>query len=680
MSNTDYDFSGYITRYNVKCADGRTILPGAFAEFDGERLPLVYMHNHTDNSQILGHVDIEAREDGLYGYGKFNNTPNGLDAKEQVANGDCNSLSIWANHLVEQAGKVMHGALKEVSLVLSGANPGAYIDNVALQHSDGMIEDLLDEAIIYSGDEIILAHSDDGGDDMTIEDVLDTLDDDQAWAVGVVLEMAEEGLQHDDVEGDVDMDEVGKILQTLDDRQMKAFLAVLGSMGEMQHDDIDDYDADDLDDVDLDEVMGDDDDGEDDDEDYDEDYDDYDDSQEGEMMHSNIFDQAGVYDGPYLSHDDLNEIVADAKNSRAASLKEIFLQNADYIDGLNAYMAHDDVNPSANQTYGIRNVEWLFPEAKNLDTPPFFIKRDMEWVDGVLSGVHHLPFTRVKSMFADITEDTARALGYIKGNEKKEEFFDLQHRSTTPQTIYKKQKLDRDDILDITDFNVVLWLKAEMRLMLNEEIARAILIGDGRSANSPDKISEQHIRPVWTDDELFTIHLQDQNTYGTNSERAMAYIRMIIRNRKKLKSSGTPALYITEDLLTDMLLLEDGIGRPLYDTVEKLQTKLRVSKIVSVPVMENQTRTVTINNTEVTMQIGMILVNLQDYCVGTDKGGQISMFDDFDIDYNQEKYLMETRMSGALVKPKTAMVLEHVPNNVVAPEEGPEQVHLVSGD
>lgn len=663
-SNRDYDFSGYVTRYNIRCKDGRTILNGAFEDQDGTQVPLVYQHNHKDAAQVLGHMDLEARNDGIYGYGYLNNTANGQNAKEQIGNGDITSMSIWANELNERLGQVAHGVIKEVSLVLAGANKGAVIDNIAFAHSDGFIEDLPDEAIIYSGEPIELMHDDvnddeegesemDYDENSTVEDVLDTLNEEQAWAASVVLDMAEQGLSHDDVGEDVDMDEVADILNTFDQTQMKAFLAVLGELGG----DMGDISHSDLDDIDLDEIIAESE--EEDDYDYDADSEDYDDnedySQEGEVMHTNVFDQYGP---DVLSHDDMNDIVAEAFNGKASSLRDIVISH-DALDSAD-YLAHDAAQ------YGIGNIEYLFPDARNLDVPPTFIKRDTDWVDGVLNGVHHTPFTRVKSMFADITEDEARARGYIKGNEKKEEFFDLQKRVTEPQTIYKKQKLDRDDILDITDFNVVVWLKQEMRLMLNEEIARAILIGDGRSSSSPDKIKEANIRPIWTDADLFTIKLQDTNTYKNEDERAKAYIRLVLKNRKQLKGSGNPTLFITEDLLTDMLLLEDGIGHTLYDTVDKLATKLRVAKIVSVPVMENQRRTTTIEGAEKEMQIGMILVNLSDYNVGTDKGGEVSMFNDFDIDFNQEKYLMETRISGALVKPKSAMVLEHTPDNIVA--------------
>ena len=636
----NYDFSGYATRYNIKCADGRTLLPGCFSHQNGSRVPVVYQHNHKDVAQVIGHADLEERPDGMYANVSLNNTVNGRNAKEQIAHGDYDSLSIWADELEEYTGRVAHGMIKELSLVLAGANPGAYIDNLSFAHSNGMIEDLPDEAIIYSGEQFdFIAHADDGGEeddkkkqpsgdgDKTVEDVLKTLNDEQATAVAFLLEEAtkkksgsgeedsnKKELEHGNVgDGEGGDKTVEDVLKTLNDEQATAVAFLLeqatkgkAASGNVAHSYF----------------------------------------QEDDTMHENLFD--GQSNGPAtLSIEECNTIVHDAFTAKASSLKEAFL----------AHEAGD---------YGIGHIEYLFPDVKTLDTPPTFIKRDMDWVKDVMNGVHHTPFSRVRSMFADITEDEARALGYIKGDLKKEEFFDLQKRETTPQTIYKKQKLDRDDIIDITEFSVVVWLKQEMRMMLEEEIARAILIGDGRSASSRDRINPQNVRPIWTDDSLFTIRIQDEkDDWETSDARAKAYIRMLIKNRKQLKGSGNPALFITEDLLTDMLLLEDGIGHALYDTVEKLATKLRVSKIVAVPVMENKTRTVGEGAAAKTWQIGCIMVNLQDYNVGADKGGAVSTFEDFDIDYNQEKYLIETRISGALVKPKSALVLEHVPNNVV---------------
>ena len=715
-----YDFSGYATRYNIRCADGRTILPGCFSHQNGTRVPVVFQHNHKDISQVVGHADLEERPDGMYARVSLNNTANGQNAREQIANGDYDSLSIWANELEEYSGNVAHGMIKELSLVLSGANPGAYIDNLAFAHSNGMIEDMPDQAIIYSGDQGFdygddISHSDDD----SVEAVLATLDDEQAEAVTSLLDLVDEYMAHDSVDGEFDYDYMAEVLSTLDDNQKQAVLAIIGSMSddEIGHDDMDDdggddmygeegyeyeegYDNDDAE-VDMDAIedtldtlndeqadvveslfaMADGELGHDGLDDWDDDYvegvlDTLDDDQatavammldmlgagdemghsdlyddeEDVLMHTNLFD-TGYEGSGQLAMDEVNAIIHDAMESKASSLKDCFLAHAD-----------GDVTNAAN--YGIGNIEYLFPDARNMDVPPTFIKRDMDWVKVVMNGVHHTAFSRVKSMFADITEDEARALGYIKGNLKKEEFFSLATRTTTPQTIYKKQKLDRDDIVDITDFSVVVWLKAEMRMMLEEEIARAILIGDGRSSSSADKIKEEHVRPIWTDAELFTIRLQDETVYDSADARAKAFIRLALKNRKQLKGSGNPSLFITEDLLTDMLLLEDGIGRTLYDTVEKLATKLRVKEIISVPVMENKTRTVGEGAAAKTWQIGMIFVNLADYNVGADKGGAVEMFNDFDIDYNQEKYLMETRFSGALIKPKSAMVLEYAPNNV----------------
>lgn len=628
-----YDFSGYATRYNVQCADGRTILPGCFSHQNGTRVPVVYQHNHKDVAQVIGHADLEDRADGMYAKVSLNNTVNGNNAKEQIAHGDYDSLSIWANELEEYSKRVSHGDIKELSLVLAGANPGAYIDNLAFAHSNGLVEDLPDQAIIYSGEGFdYVAHADveddkkedpKSDDDKTVEDVLKTLNDEQATAVAFLLEQAskgkgeapkkEEDLEHSNVDDDRTVEDV---LKTLNDDQATAVAFLLeqsqkGASKEIQHSNMED-----------------------------------------ETMHENLFDQKAGSSANVI--EELNAIVHDAFETKAKSLKECFEEH---------FMKHDDVDPEPSP-YGIGHIDYLFPDAKSLNMPPEFIKRDTNWVTKVMNGVHHTPFARVKSMFADITEDDARALGYIKGDLKKEEFFDLQHRETTPQTIYKKQKLDRDDIIDITEFSVVVWLKQEMRMMLEEEIARAILIGDGRSASSRDRINPNNVRPIWTDSVLFTVRIQDETTYDSEDARAKAFIRLLIKNRKQLKGSGNPSLFITEDLLTDMLLLEDGIGHALYDTVEKLATKLRVKEIIPVPVMESKTRTVGEGASAKTWQIGCIMVNLQDYNVGADKGGAVSTFEDFDIDYNQEKYLMETRISGALVKPKSALVLEHVPNDI----------------
>ena len=560
-----YDFSGWVTKNNLKCSDGRTIMKDAFKHNDGQKVPLVWNHQHNDPNEVLGYVLLHNQDEGVYGYGTFNDTESGQTAKLLVQHGDVNALSIYANQLKQNMSNVTHGNIREVSLVLAGANPGAYIDSI-IMHG----EESEDEAIIYSGEDIEIYHADsddksgenkeekepmsEKNDDKTIGDVFDTFTDEQKTAVYAI------------------------IAQIMDDSKTEKDE---GGNKEMKH---------------------------------------------------NVFDNENDNQENTLTHDAMNTIIADGK--RYGSLKESFLAHA--------------------QEYGIESIDWLFPEAKTLNNPPEFIKRDTGWVSGVMSAVSHTPFSRIKSAFADITEDEARAKGYMKGKLKKEEVFSLLKRTTTPTTIYKKQKLDRDDVIDITDFDVVSWLKAEMRMMLDEEIARAILVGDGRLSSSDDKINESNIRPIWKDEELYTIH--SYVTKGaTNDETIKAFIRSAIKARKDYKGSGNPVLYTTEDVLTDCLLLEDSMGRPLYESEEKLRTTLRVSKIVTVPVMENLKRTDTTNGE---VELMGIIVNLKDYNVGADKGGAINMFDDFDIDYNQQKYLIETRCSGALIRPYSAIAIE----------------------
>ena len=558
-----YDFSGWVTKNNLKCSDGRTIMKDAFKHNDGQKVPLVWNHQHNDPNEVLGYVLLHNQDEGVYGYGTFNDTESGQTAKLLVQHGDVNALSIYANQLKQSMSNVTHGNIREVSLVLAGANPGAYIDSI-IMHG----EESEDEAIIYSGEDIEIYHADgddksgenkeekepmsEKNDDKTIGDVFDTLTEEQKTAVYAVI---------------------AQIMENPENKE--------GGNKEMKH---------------------------------------------------NVFDNENENQENTLTHDAMNAIIADGK--RYGSLKESFLAHA--------------------QEYGIESIDWLFPEAKTLNNPPEFIKRDTGWVSGVMSSVSHTPFSRIKSAFADITEDEARAKGYMKGKLKKEEVFSLLKRTTTPTTIYKKQKLDRDDVIDITDFDVVSWLKAEMRMMLDEEIARAILVGDGRLASSDDKINESNIRPIWKDEELYTI--RTYVTKGTtNDETIKAFIRAAIKARKDYKGSGNPVLYTTEDVLTDCLLLEDSMGRPLYESEEKLRTTLRVSKIVTVPVMENLKRTDTTNGE---VELMGIIVNLKDYNVGADKGGAINMFDDFDIDYNQQKYLIETRCSGALIRPYSAIAIE----------------------
>lgn len=600
-----YDFSGYATRNNIKCSDGRVIMRDAFKDNDHKKVPLVWQHDHMSPDNVLGHAMLENREDGVYAYGCFNDTPSGLNAKELVKNGDVRALSIYANKLKQDGANVIHGAIREVSLVLAGANPGAYIDTVMV-HSDGDEEtedaeicfNLNSNPVIYHSDEVdykkdnvddesdgVISHTDKsdekekdmanntGSDDKTVQDVIDSMTDEQKNVLYTLVGMAADGSLDD--EGD-------------DDMKHNAF----------------------------------------------EDEDDY-------MAHSIDFD----------------EILRDAK--RCGSLRDAVIQH-DLED-----VSYADYLEHSKATYGIDQIDTLFPDFKSLNTPPALVSRNMDWVKVVMNSVSHTPFSRIKSVFANITADEARARGYTKGNKKLEEVFTLLKRTTTPQTIYKKQKFDRDDVIDITEFDVVAWVKGEMRLMLDEEIARAILIGDGRSDSSDDRIFPTNIRPVWQDDTFYTIRAQvDTKGMATEEAKTEAVIKAIIRARKNYKGSGNPVFYTTEDTLTDMLLLENQIGDVKYKTKDELANRLRVSDIVTVEVMEGQTRKGDTSKGDAAgsatkdLHLVGLIVNLKDYNVGADKGGAVSMFDDFDIDYNQQKYLIETRCSGALIKPYAAISVE----------------------
>lgn len=570
-----FDFSGWATRNDLKCSDGRTIRRDAFKDNNGQTVPLVWNHQHNDSMNVLGHALLENRDQGVYAYCTFNDTESGQNAKLLVEHGDVTALSIYANQLKQQGGNVLHGAIREVSLVLAGANPGAFIDSV-LTHGEASDE----EAIIYTGEDISLAHSDEP--EKKKEDAKED-----------TSEKEDKPMAEDNKEKTVQ-----DVFDEMTEEQKNVVYAMIGMALEEQG-------------------------GADDDEE---------DNSEGgnEDMKHNVFDQDQYQEENVLSHSDMETIINDAK--RYGSLKESFLAHA--------------------EDYGIDNIDYLFPDAKNITPTPEFIKRDTDWVQKVMSGVHHTPFSRIKSMFANITEDEARAKGYIKGNLKKEEVFSLLKRTTTPTTIYKKQKLDRDDVIDITDFDVVAWLKAEMRLMLDEEIARAILVGDGRLSSSDDKINETNIRPIVSDDALYTIRKKVSVAHGaTDDVKAKTFIKAAIKARKDYKGSGNPTLYTTEDVVTDCLLLEDTTGRRLYNSVNDLATTLRVKEILTIEVMEG------VKGPEGGALMG-IIVNLADYNVGADKGGAVNMFDDFDIDYNQQKYLIETRCSGALIKPYSAIELE----------------------
>lgn len=625
----DYDFCGWATRNDLKCSDGRIIRRNAFIGNDGQTVPLVWNHDHTDPYRVIGHALLENRPEGVYAFGKFNETDLGKTAKIYVEHGDITAMSIYANQLQQQGPNVMHGNIRELSLVLAGANPGAFIEDV-IKHGDDSSDG---EARIYSGYDIELYHADNmdkkenkevnpnmpgSNEEKTIGEILDELTDEQKEAVYALIGQALEDAGVGDDEEDMshaDMSDatIGEIFDTLTDDQYDAVCAVIGEA--LEHSEMDD---------DYDEY--------DDDEEYDEDYDDEEFEGGNEDMKHNVFDNDEKYDGDTLSHAEMTAIIEDAQ--RCGSLKE-------------AVLAH-----------GINQIDVLFPDAQTVTDVPGFIKREDGWVTKVLGAVHHTPFARIKSIFADITPDEARAKGYIKGKKKIEEVFAMLKRQTGPTTIYKKQKIDRDDLLDITDFNVIAWLKGELRMMLNEELARAILVGDGRTALSEDKIKEDCIRPIWTDDDLYTVKYEvPVSETVTADERARAFIKASVKSRKEYKGSGNPDMYMSEDLLTDCLLIEDKNGRVIYDSVEKLAAALRVRSIVSVPVMENLKRTVT----EKTHTLAGIYVNLSDYNVGTDKGGEVNMFDDFDLDYNQQKYLMESRCSGALIKPYSAVAIEFVP-------------------
>lgn len=596
----NYDFSGYVTKNNIKCSDGRTIRQNAFIECDGKTVPMVWQHQHNDPMNVLGHVLLENREDGVYGYGVFNDSEVGRHAKEMVKHGDINAMSIYANKLKQHGGDVLHGVIREVSLVLAGANPGALIEFPIIAHSG---EEAEDEAIIYTDE---LLHS----DDVELEKEKEPETEEEVENE----KEAEEPISHADEEDDKGEENMANektvkdVFDELTEEQKNVVYFMIGQA---------------LEDAGV--------------------------SGEGEDMKHNVFDNEYEY-GPALSHSDIQDIFADAK--RCGSLRDAVMN---FCDG-NEELAHaitDDEGNTVN--YGIANINYLFPDAQAVNKTPDFIKRPDDWVSVVMNGVHHTPFSRIKSVYADITMEDARAKGYIKGNRKSEEVFSLLKRTTSPTTVYKKQKLDRDDVIDITDFDVVSWLKAEMRMMLDEEIARAILIGDGRSSASDDKINELNIRPIWTDDSLYTISKKlSFAENATEDDQAKAVIKAAVKARKDYKGSGNPVFFTTEDWLTNMLLLEDSIGHRLYKTEQELATAMRVSKIVTVPVMENKSRVVS----GVTYGLIGLIVNLNDYNVGADKGGAVNMFDDFDIDYNAQKYLIETRCSGAMIKPYAAIAIE----------------------
>ena len=572
-----YDFSGWATKNNLRCSDGRTIMKDAFKHNDGQTVPLVWNHQHNDPLNILGHALLENREQGVYAYCKFNDTEAGRNAKMLVEHGDVTALSIYANKLKQKGGNVEHGVIREVSLVLAGANPGAFIDSI-IRHGESSDE----EGVIYTGENLELYHAEENQNE-------------------------NEGKKEEAKEVDNKKERtIQEVFDTLNEEQKNVVYALIGQALEdkgIEHSNFD-YEGDD------------------------------------EMKH-NVFENDNCnYNNDVLTHAEMEAILKDAK--RIGSLREAVLQHNDGDDIYDTY----GIKPNADG----EGISMLFPEYRNMNNVPEFIKRDTGWVAQVMGAVHHTPFSRIKSMFADIREDEARALGYMKGDLKKEEVFSLLKRTTDPQTIYKKQKLHRDDVIDITSFDVVAWIKAEMRMMLEEEIARAILIGDGRLADDDNKIQQQHIRSIANEDPLFAIH--KDLVVAEGEERAKGFIKTVIRARKDYKGSGEPTLFLAEDMLVEMLLLEDKNGRLIYEYEAGLARALRVKNIVTVPVMEGA------KNLAKTKNILGIVVNLKDYNVGADKGGAVAMFEDFDIDYNAQKYLIETRCSGALVKPFSAIIIE----------------------
>lgn len=591
MVNFDYDCSGWATKANVRCYDGLVIAQDAFKECSGKVVPMVYNHDHSNVDNVIGHCLLENRPGGVYCYAKFNDTDTGKTARQCVESGDLSAFSIFANGLKKVGSTVKHGFIREVSLVLAGCNPGALIDEVVKHSADEDYEG--GEAFIYNEDGLSLTHGMDP-EGNPLEDLTHSADSGDAVtddkATQEEAKMADEKNEGKTLE---------QVYNSMTDEQKECCHALVGLALEEQE-------------------GGDNDDGE-----------------EDDTVKQNVFDKDT--NATVLKHsiDEINNVVKTAKSH--GTMKAAF-EDAD--------MDSDEL------AHSIDNIDWLFPEDHLLDTTPRIIDKPDDWVSVVMGAVHHIPFSRFKSMFADLTEEDARAKGYFKGNFKKEEVFGLLRRSTSPTTVYKKQKLDRDDVIDITSFDVVAWLKQEMRLKLNRELALAYLLGDGRLAASEDKIDENCIRPVFNDSDLFTIKVQCKTTGLTTVEdKYKALIKQILRSRKEYRGSGTPTLFTTEDALTEMLLLEDGIGHPLYADEAALARKLRVKNIVTIPEMEGR-------KGAKGGDLVCLIVNLADYTVGADKGGAVSMFDDFDIDFNAQKYLIETRCSGALTTPFSAMAVE----------------------
>jgi len=620
-----FNFSGWATKNNIKCSDGRTILKDAFKEYDGKTVPLVWAHQHSEPANVLGHALLENREEGVYTYGFFNDSDNGIAARKAVEHGDIKALSIYANRLKQHGDSVVHGDILEVSLVLAGANIGAFIDAVMAHSDDSELS-----ATIYTGEEFELYHSEETPEskdntmqhenkEETIADVFETLNEKQKTVVYALIAEAlagedseEEIVDNKDVQHEDTGETIADVFNSMTEKQKTVVYAMIGeALGGVDDKTVEHSDENNNNNNNN--------------------------NLEGgkNSMKKNVFENNDTNETTdnatqVLSHDELATIVADVK--RCGTLKEAFL------------------------AHGITNIDYLFPEARTVGEVPSFITRDQTWVTKVMNGIHKTPFSRIKSVHADITADEARAKGYIKGNLKTDEVFTLLKRTTTPTTVYKKQKLDRDDVVDITDIDVVALLKGEMRLMLDEEIAGAILVGDGRLSSSDDKINETNIRPIWADPDLYTIKKNVViDPTATEDQAAKAFIKSCVKVRKQYKGSGNPTLFTTEDWLTVCLLMEDTTGRTIYETMEKLASAMRVKEIITVPVMENRSRT---DGVLGSVNLMGIMVNLADYNVGADKGGAINMFEDFDIDYNAQKYLIETRCSGALTRPYSAVAFE----------------------
>lgn len=611
------DFSGYATKAGLKCTDGRVIMPDAFKKQDRMRVPLVWQHGHTDPENVLGHAILENRPDGVYAYGFFNNSPKAIHTKGLVEHGDINALSIWANQLIERGGRVIHGVIRELSLVLAGANPGAVIDNIAIQHSDGSDDTIIeDEAIIHTGLDLEILDYDDETDiddelghstmdeNATIEDVYNSMTEEQQtvlhYLVGEAVAEAEaNNVQHAAISPDATIQD---IYDSMTEEQQTVLHYLIGeALAEASNNAAHGATLD----------------------------------TEGNPMKHNVFENEGKKADAILSHDAVKGIVADA------------MKNGSLKDAVTEYAL----------SHGIENIDLMFPDAKAVSDTPEWVSRRTEWVGNLLSSTRKSPFSRIKSLHADLTFEEARAKGYVKGTLKKEQYFGLARRITTPTTVYKKQKLDRDDVVDITDFDVVAWVKQDMRVMLDEEVARAILIGDGRDYASEDKINEDCIRPIAKDHELYTTTINVNVDDASSSMQEV--IDAVITHRHFFRGTGMPNFYTTEYWIAKFLLLRDTTGRRIYKDLNELAMELRVAAIIPVEAMEDETDT-----------IGVI-VNPVDYYVGADKGGNVSLFDDFDIDYNQYKYLIETRMSGALVKYKSAMVVKKTAasNTLVIPNE-----------